>query len=116
LAIIASVAHRAVRLRLRVAGGEEIGRAEEADPHLRRRIEHLRDAVAKRLHHRSGPTLQDLQDPQPGDVQPLGRREDVDASLGERQQHRVYDALVVLAAVAILGMAAGHGLAEAVVV
>ena len=57
-----------------------------------------------------------MQDAEAGHIQPFGRAEDLDAALGQRQQHGVDDALVGLAPGAVLGVAARHRFTEAVVV
>jgi hypothetical protein len=47
---------------------------------------------------------------------PLGRRQHFGAALGQRQQHRIDDALIVAATIAVLGVRPGDGFAEAVIV
>ena len=116
LAVIAGIAHHAVRPRLGVRCGKQIRRAIEADAHLLGGVEHFRDGVAEWLHDRRGAALQQLQNAEPRDGKPFRRRQHVGAALGQRQQHRIDDALVVLAAVAVLRMGPGDGFAEAMVV
>ncbi|MHC2413134.1 hypothetical protein ACVJGC_005725 [Bradyrhizobium diazoefficiens] len=114
--VIAGVLNHTIRTRLGVGGGEQVGRAVEADAHLFRRVEHLGDRIAERLHHRGGAALEELEDAEPCDRHALFRRQDIRTALGERQQHRVDDALIVLATVAVLAVAARHGFREAVIV
>ena len=116
LAIIARVMHHAVRTRLGIRGRKQIRRAIEADAHFLGGVEHLRNGVAERLHDRGGAALQQLQNAEPRDGEPLRRRQQLGAALGQRQQHRIDDALVVPATIAVLGMRPGDGFAEAVVV
>jgi hypothetical protein len=116
LAIIARVMHHAVRTRLGIRGRKQIRRAIKADSHFLGGVEHLRDGVAERLHDRGGAALQQLQNAEPRDGEPLLRRQQLGAALGQRQQNRIDDALVVPATIAVLGMRPGDGFAEAVVV
>ena len=57
-----------------------------------------------------------MQDAEPRDSEPLGRRQHLAAALGQRQKHREDDALVVAAAVAVLRVRSCDGFAEAVIV
>ncbi|MGY4356381.1 hypothetical protein ACVW0J_002874 [Bradyrhizobium sp. i1.7.7] len=115
-AVVAGIMHHTVRSRLGVRRREQIRRAIEADAHLFGGIEHLRDRIAERLHHGGGAALEELEDAEPRDRDALFRRQDIGTALGQRQEHRIDNALVVLAAVAVLGMAARHRFGEAVIV
>src|SRR5229473_1291887 len=71
LAIVAGIANHSIRTGLGIRRGEQIRSAIEADAHFVGGVEHFGYCIAKRLHHRGGSALQQLQDAKPRDGEPL---------------------------------------------